>query len=73
MYNLPGLKWGDGKSYLIDLPFINNTSNVVDAFMRRAKAAAAAAALVSLYQEQFDGEDFPCEMHGGSRKWKVDR
>lgn len=24
---IPGLKVGDGKSYLIDLPFINNTSN----------------------------------------------
>lgn len=39
-----------------DNAFINNTSNVVDAFMRRAKAAAAAAALVSLYQEQFELE-----------------
>lgn len=39
-----------------DNTFINNTSNVVDAFMRRAKAAAAAAALVSLYQEQFELE-----------------
>ena len=39
-----------------DNAFINNTSNVVDAFMKRAKAAAAAAALVSLYQEQFELE-----------------
>lgn len=37
--------------------FVNNTSNVVDAFMRRAKAAAAASALESLLQEQFELEN----------------
>lgn len=30
---IPGLKIGDGKSYLIDLPFFNDISNFNDIFM----------------------------------------